>query len=107
MERDNPIRELQKEKALLKAQLTRKEFELVVADRKTGEALHLLTQLHNFVGQPGDHVMKARVFDETEAKALLITGAKVINIVVDYSSKMKTLLAEMRKLMASLHLVAL
>ena len=83
--------------------LTRKDSKLAVAEWKTGEALHLLIQFHNFVGQPGDLVTKARVFDETVAKALPITRAKVINIVVDYSSKMETLLAEMRKLMVGLH----
>ena len=41
------------------------------------------------------------------AKALSITGAKVINIVVDYSSKMETLLVETRKLKAGLHPAAL
>ena len=42
-ERDNRIRKLQKEKALLKTQLTRKESKLAMADQKTGEALHLLS----------------------------------------------------------------
>ena len=75
-------------------------------DRKTGEALHLLIQFHNFVGQPGDLVTKAQVYDEIMAKAFLMTRAKVINIVVDYSSKMETLLAKMQKLMVGLYLTA-
>ena len=50
---------------------------------------------------------KARIFDETVAKGLLVTRSKVINIVVDYSAKMETLLVGMRKLMADLHPAAL
>ena len=104
---DNRIRELQKEKALLKAQLTWKESKLSVVDRKTDEALHLLSQFQTYIGQPGELITKARIFDETVAKVLSMTRAKVMNIVVDYSSKMETLLVEMPKLMASLHLAAL
>ena len=107
VEWDNRIRELQKERALLKAQLTWKESELSVVDRKTDEALHLLFQFQAYIGQPGEIVTKARIFDKMVAKALLMTRAKVINIVVDYSSKMETLLVDLRKLMAGLHPVAL
>ena len=46
---------------------------------------------------------KARIFDETVAKGLPVTGLKVINIVVDYSAKMDALLVGMWKLMADLH----
>ena len=55
------------------------------------------------LGSRGDLVTKAQVFNETVANALPMTGAKVINIMVDYSSKMETLLSKMRKLMAGLH----
>ena len=51
--------------------------------------------------------MKARIFDETVAKGLLVTGSKVVNIVVDYNAKMETLLVGMRKLMVDLHPAAL
>ena len=50
---------------------------------------------------------KARIFVETVAKGLPVTGSKVINIVVDYKAKMETLLVGMRKLMADLHPAAL
>ena len=50
---------------------------------------------------------KARIFDETMAKALPVTGSKVINIVVDYNAKMEALLVGMWKLMADLHPAAL
>ena len=46
---------------------------------------------------------KARIFDETVAKGLLVTGSKVISIVVDYSAKMEVLLLGMRQLMIGLH----
>ena len=93
VERNNRIRELQKDKAIFKVQLTWKESKLTNADWKTGEAVHLFTQFDNFVGQPGDLLTKAWVFDETMAKLLPLTGAKVLHIVVDYTAKMETLLA--------------
>ena len=106
-ERDNRIRELQKERVILKARLVWKESDLAKANRKTGEALNLLTQFQSYVGQPGKIVTKARIFNENVAKTLPVTGAKVINIVVDYGSKMETLLIDMCKLMADLHPVVL
>ena len=99
VEWDNRIWELQKERALLKVQLIRKESKLSIADQKTGEALHLLSQFQAYIRQSGEVVTKARIFDETVAKAFSMTGAKVINIVVDYSLKMETLLVKMWKLM--------
>ena len=107
VERDNWIRELQKERAILKARLAQKKSNLATANQKTCEALNLLTQFQSYVGQPGEIVTKARIFDKIVAKTLLVTGAKVINIVVDYSSKMETLLIDMWKLMADLHPAAL
>ena len=106
-ERDNRMRELQKERAILKARLAQKESDLATANQKTSEALNLLTQFQSYVGQPDEIVTKARIFDEIVAKTLTVTEAKVINIMVDYSSKMETLLIDMRKLMADLHPVAL
>ena len=46
---------------------------------------------------------KARIFDETVAKDLPVTGSKVISIIVDYSAKMEALLLGMRQLMVGLH----
>ena len=53
------------------------------ANQKTGEALSLLTQFQLYAGQPVEIVTKARIFDETMAKGLSVTGSKVINIVID------------------------
>ena len=102
-ERDNRIRGLQKDKAIFNARIARKEAEWSHANQKTGEALNLLTQFQSYVGQPGDVVTKARIFDETVAKGLPVTGSKVISIVVDYSAKMEALLLGMRQLMVGLH----
>ena len=106
-ERDNRIRGLQKDKAILNSWIAQKEADWAQANHKIGKALSLLTQFQSYVGQPGDVVTKARIFDKTVAKELLVTGSKVINIVVDYIAKMKALLVGMRKLMADLHPVAL
>ena len=67
---DNRIRGLQKDKAILNARITRKEADWAQSNQKTGEALSLLTQFQSYVGQPGDVVTKARIFDETVAKGL-------------------------------------
>ena len=106
-ERDNRIQGLQKDKAIFNAWIPRKEVDRAQANKKISEAFSLLTQFQSYVGQPGDVVTKARIFDETVAKRLPVTGSKVINIVVDYSSKMEVLLVGMRKLMADLHPAAL
>ena len=106
-ERNNRIRGLQKDKAILNTRIARKEADWAQANQKTGEALSLFTQFQSYVGQSGNFVTKARIFDETVAKGLLVTGSKVINIVVDYSAKMEALLVDMWKLMADLHPEAL
>ena len=93
---DNQIRGLQKDKAILNARVAWKEAEWSQANQKTGEALNLLTQFQSYMGQPGDVMTKARIFDETVAKGLPVTGSKVISIVVDYSAKMEVLLLGMR-----------
>ena len=107
VKQDNLIRELQKKRAILKARLAQKESDLAMANQKIGEALNLLTQFQSYVGQLGEMVTKAWVFNETVAKTLPVTRAKVINTVVYYSSKMETLLIDMQKLMADLYPTAL
>ena len=102
-ERDNRIRGLQKDKAILSARIAQKKAEWSQANQKTVEALNLLTQFQSYVGQLGDVVTKARIFDKTVAKGLSETGSKVISIVVDYSAKMEALLLGMRQLMIGLH----
>ena len=78
VERDNRIRGLQKDKAIVNARIARKEADWAQASQKTGEALSLLTQFQSYVGQPGDDMTKARIFDKMVAKGLLMTGSKVI-----------------------------
>ena len=50
-EQDNWIWGLQKDKAILNAQIARKEADWAQANQKTGEALDLLTQFQSYVGQ--------------------------------------------------------
>ena len=102
-ERDNRIRGLQKNKAILNARIARKEAKWSQANQKTGEALNLLTQFQSYVSQPRDVVTKAWIFDKTVVKGLPVIGSKVISIVVDYNAKMEALLLGMRQLMISLH----
>ena len=92
---------------MFKARLAWKESDLAMANQKIGEALNLLTQFQSYVRQLGEIMTKAQIYDETVAKTLPVTEAKVINIVVDYNSKMDMLLIDMQKLMADLHPAAL
>ena len=54
--------------------------------------------LEEHVRNPGDLVTKARVYNEAMAKTGNVTALKLIHICVDYSTKMETILAEMRAL---------
>ena len=54
--------------------------------------------LEEHVRNPGDLVIKARIYDEAVAKTGGVTALKLIHICVDYSAKMETILAEMRVL---------
>ena len=57
--------------------------------------------LEEHVRNPGDLVTKARIYDEAVAKIGSVTALKLIQICVDYSAKMETILAEMRALFAA------
>ena len=97
-ERDSRINELTREKEELKDQLRKTERELKLEQSKTQGAHRLIGLLEEHVRNPGDLVIKARIYDEVVAKIGGVTALKLIHICVDYSTKMETILAEMRVL---------
>ena len=100
-ERDSRINELTREKEELKDRLQKMERELKLEQSKTQGAHRLIGLLEEHIRNPGDLVIKARIYNEAVAKIGGITALKLIHICVDYSTKMETILAEMRVLFDS------
>ena len=97
-ERDSRINQLIREKKELQVQLWKTERELKLEQSKTQGAHRLIELLKEHVRNPGDLVIKARIYDEAVAKIKGITALKLIHICIDYSTWMETILAEMRVL---------
>ena len=98
---DSQINELTREKEELKDQLWKTERELKLEQSKTQGAHRLIGLLEEHVWNPGDLVIKARIYDEAVAKIGGVTALKLIHICVDYSTRTETILAEMRVLFDS------
>ena len=96
MERDSRINQLIREKEDLQVQLWKAERDLKLEESKTLGAHRLIGLLEEHVRNPGDLVIKARIYDEAVAKIGGVTALKLIHICEDYSIKMETILAEMR-----------
>ena len=97
-ERDSQINQLIQEKEELQVRLWKVERDLKLEESKTQGAHRLIGLLEEHVRNPGDLVIKARLYDEAVAKIGGVTTLKLIHICVDYSTKMETILAEMRVL---------
>ena len=95
-ERDSRINELTREKEELKEWLRKMERELKLEQSKTQGAHRLIGLLEEHVRNPRDLVIKAQIYDEAVAKTRGVTTLKLIHICVDYSTRMETILAEMR-----------
>ena len=98
VERDSRINQLIQEKEGLQVQLRKTERELKLEQSKTQGAQRLIGLLEEHVRNPGDLVIKARIYDEAVAKTGGITALKLIHIYMDYSTRMETILAEMKVL---------
>ena len=90
-----------REKEELKDRLRKTERELKLEQSKTQGAHRLIGLLEEHVRNPGDLVIKARIYNEALAKIGGVTALKLIHICVDYSTRMETILAEMRVLFDS------
>ena len=78
--------------------LRKTERKVKLEQSKTQGAHRLIGLLEEHVRNLGDLVTKARIYDEAVAKIGGITALKLIHICVDYSTRMETILAEMRVL---------
>ena len=101
VKRDSRINELTREKEELKDQLRKMERELKLEQLKTEGAHRLIGLLEEHVRNPGDLVIKAQIYDEVVAKIGGVTALKLTHICVDYSTRMETILEEMRVLFDS------
>ena len=101
VERDSRINELTREKEELKERLRKTEWELKLEQSETQGAHRLIGLLEKHVRNPGDLVIKARIYDEAVAKTGGVTALKLIHICVDYSTRTETILAKMRTLFDS------
>ena len=97
-ERDSQINQLIREKEDLQVQLQKMEWELKLEQSKTQGAHRLIGLLEEHVRNPGDLVIKARIYNEAVAKIGGVTALKLIHMCVDYSTRMETILVEMRVL---------
>ena len=97
-DRDSQINQLIQDKEELQVQLRKTERELKLEQSKTQGAHRLIGLLEEHVRNPGDLVIKARIYDEAVAKIGGVTALKLIHICVDYSTRMETILTEMRVL---------
>ena len=97
-ERDSRINQLIREKEELEVQLRKAEWDLKLEESKTQGAHRLIKLFEEHIRNPGDLVIKARIYDKAVAKAGGVTALKLIHICVDYSVKMETILVEMRVL---------
>ena len=95
-ERDAWISQLIWEKAELQTRLKKMEVDLKVEEVRTKGAHKLIGLLEEHVRNTGEVVTKAQLYDEAVAKASGVTTLKLIHICVDYSTRMETILAEMR-----------
>ena len=98
---DSRITQLTRENEELKAQLRKTERELKLEQSKTQGAHRLIGLLEEHVWNPGDLVIKARLYDEAIAMTGGVTALKMIHICMDYSTRMETILVEIRILFDS------
>ena len=83
------------------------ESKLVLTKQKKNNATQVIQMFQEYVGNPGDIVTRTKPFDGGLQLMESISKAKVIGILVNYSSKMEKLLDEMRTFMTRLELVTM
>ena len=72
------------------------DAELVQAQEDRDRVEAIFCKFHEFVGQPGDVVNKARLYDKGTRHQGMPIRANLIQFLVDYNTKMEKLLREMR-----------
>ena len=87
-----------KEAEELKSRIEAIELELAVARKERDEVTSLNWMFQTFIGNHGEVVNKARLYDEGMGQQRVSSGPKVIRCLVDYNTKIEMLLKEMRAL---------
>ena len=100
-DRDARISQLSREKEELQTRQIKAEKDLKLEESKTQGAHRLIGLLEEHVWNLRDVVIKARLYDEAIAKTGGVTTLELIQICVDYSTRIETILAEMRALFAT------
>ena len=70
--------------------------EKVWAQEEREKVVTMARKVHAFVGNPGDVVTKARVYDKSMKKPEVVPASKVLRVLIGYSGKMEKLLEELR-----------
>ena len=90
---------LRKETVELKDRIAALEEEVKTAREEQDKSKEVAQKIHAFMGFPGDVVNKARLYDQVLKQPQTSSGAKMMRCMVDYSTKMKKLLKELRVLL--------
>ena len=90
---------LRKEEEELKDGIKALEAEVMSAREDRDKAVEVAWKIHAFVGYPHDVVNKAGLYDHCTKQPETSSRSKVILCMVNYSTKIKKLLKEMRVLL--------
>ena len=75
------------------------EAEVKSAREKRDKAKEVAQKIHAFMGYPGDIINKVRLYDLCAKQSEMVLGAKIMQCMVDYNTKMEKLLKELRTLL--------
>ena len=90
---------LYKETEELKDRIAALEAEMKSVREEHDKAKEVAQKIHAFMGYPGNVVNKARMYDQCAQQSNTTSGAKMMQCMVDYSTKMEKLLKELRALL--------
>ena len=86
----------------LKIDLKKKEKGARNSRKKINKATEVVRKIQNYIKNLGNIVNRAKLFYSGLRKVGLVSGGKVITILVDYRLKMETILKEMKVMFTSL-----
>ena len=90
---------LHKETEELKDRIAALEAEVKSAKEEWIKAKEVAQKIHAFMGYQGDVINKARLYDQCAKQPKIVSGAKIMRCMVDYSTKMEKPLKELRALL--------
>ena len=90
---------LWKEVGELKNQIKAVEKEVKTARVERNKSKEVAQKVHGFLGNPGDVLNKARLFDHGLKQPMTNSGVKMMRCMVDYGLKMEKTLKELRALL--------